>query len=433
MDNYNELQNMIADILIDYTNKLDSLLEYYDASNNALKNKIEEHRKKFKVAYIIKDLFNSIFESPNKDFDVNKINEEVLIGKKKVKDIFQEISYDKESGKISFSIHSKIADKKMYDPNNARKDESALVAMIETLNASILSSMIIIFEQFLSSIYFLLIKYSPEKYFENKTTQITELLKYQDVNDFISDKIDSFVENEMYDSLNVLNKIINKENINPLNNEVFNQFIEIYYRRNMWVHNDGYANEKYINNVSRTKVKNDVFLGCDDNYFYQSIISIQKTMFELSFYIISKYKINDQLYDKISLYYFDKLQNDEYELSKFFNSVFYKCKKFDFLQKTIGFVNYLISLKGLGDSEVFEKEIAAFDVSAMEIKFVIAKHILLNEYSIASELIEQEYDSKETPIEVKEWPLYKDFRKTNFYNELVERHKTDFEFVEYTE
>ena len=100
---------------------------------------------------------------------------------------------------------------------------------------------------------------SEIKYFENKTTQITELLKYQDVNDFISDKIDSFVENEMYDSLNVLNKIINKENINHLNNEVFNQFIEIYYRRNMWVHNDGYANEKYINNVSHTKVKNDVF------------------------------------------------------------------------------------------------------------------------------------------------------------------------------
>lgn len=79
------------------------------------------------------------------------------------------------------------------------------------------------------------------------------------IKQIIGNEVQKQVADNMYDSLKTLDMMKAKSGFNidryvPIQDD----FKEIYYRRNIFVHNSGIANDIYINSVAekyRTKVK----------------------------------------------------------------------------------------------------------------------------------------------------------------------------------
>ena len=89
-------------------------------------------------------------------------------------------------------------------------------------------------------------------------------------------------------------------------------------------------------------------------------------------------------------------------------------------------INYLNAIKQIGEIELLNKELQNLDVSIATDNFKIAKLCLQNKNSEIYEKLDKTYPHSFGAVEIKEWPIFINFRESEEYNKFCKAHAEDF-------
>lgn len=404
--------------------EVEALREFYIMYHNTwIKSKIE-FEQQYATALQISDSIEKLLDSEDPENDYLRIQES-NIGETKFKEIIElRIRRENKSTRVSYLMNKRFSDQ---DPQKAHDQKYKYDQQREIFIRSILSNIVIIFERYLAQIFEFLVVLNPEKYFEGKTVKISELI-YSSPKQIISNEVRKCVSENMYDSLNTLDMMKVKSGFNiDRYTPIQDDFEEIYYRRNIFVHNSGIANEIYLNNIAekyKTKVQKDAKLLCDDVYIENAIGTLKKVICVLLYEFLLATDRETESYDILADIAFSSLSNKEYLFCEFIYNILRRHKQFDFADKTLYQVNYMIALKQQG--KPISKELEKFDTSAMQERFVIAKYCLQDDNKAVYALLKEIYP-EQLPMEaIRDWPLFINFRNSEEYRKFVAEHKQDF-------
>ena len=256
---------------------IESLEEYYlNSIQNVQKMKIE---KKYQIGLFVDTEIKRAIDANTKEEAINiikELNNSVAPDNKPISDyIIVECVENEENFGISYSIKNNAkVNSKYIDPQNAMRQYNKIEQYESILICSTLSNVIIIFEQYLAKVYRGLILINPKKYFQNQKIEIADIFN-SNVKDIVLECVNNEVESNMFDSLKTLSLISEREsiNINRFAN-ILDEFEEIYYRRNLYIHNDGVTNTMYLSNIKEKYKKGlniNEKLVTDDIYLRNAI------------------------------------------------------------------------------------------------------------------------------------------------------------------
>lgn len=416
---------------------IDALKQFYNSTSKNIMDLKSQIENNYRYGLELSKVFTEILNEntiDNRNAKINDVYERIIDNNIKIKDICKIKKFEKtDERSLSYSINAKYRNNSKYNPiivmekiSNIKKNEHILVG-------SVLSNIIIIFESMLTAIYRLLIFESPQVYLKGKTISVASFFDRSvsnELENLIEDKIDS----DIYNSLKTLNEIAEMENLQYERYEKFIlEFKEIYFRRNSYVHTNGKANKKYLMYVDEkfTKnVKEDDSLVCDDIYINNAILVLTKLLFSIIYEIISKRNASTKQINIIANNFFERLQNKEYEIT---SSVYYalsQYKPLEFLDRAMYRINYINAIKQLGLTDKVKKELKNLDLSIATDDFKIAKECLLDNNDIVFKMLKNTYPNSYTAVHIKEWPIFVNFRETDYYKDFVALHQEDFAIEE---
>lgn len=235
--------------------EVEALREFYTMYRDTWTKSKLAFEQQYATALEINDAIEKILDSEEPENEYLHIKES-NVGESKFDDIIElHIRRDDQSVRVSYSMKKSFLDQ---DPQKARDQKHKYNQQKEIFLRSILSNIVIIFERYFAQVFEFIVVLNPEKYFEGRTVKINELFT-SSIKQIIGNEVQKQVADNMYDSLKTLDMMKAKSGFNidryvPIQDD----FKEIYYRRNIFVHNSGIANDIYINSVAekyRTKVK----------------------------------------------------------------------------------------------------------------------------------------------------------------------------------
>ena len=430
--------NDLHSVFINSMYEIEALDEFY---NRCAKNYGEYSSESIKdilfgvkiYTYFVQVLSGKTVDECNKKID--EINNELIDNNHRIKDICS-IEKFKEGDQLSgirFTINDEFKNKREYYPNLARKTILEISIYQRIVYESFLSNLIVVFESFLSSIYDLLLKSEPLKYLADKKVPFPDLLNMSHER-CIKEIRAKEIEAKMYDSLQLIKRIEEEEkiSINRFRN-LFNEFSEIYYRRNAYVHSKGYANSDYMKKVPqsvRVDVNKGDYLHCDDEYCNKAIEIVSSLVFSVVFELAKKKEATFDDLVFLQDYYFERLKNRDYLITKYAYQILKGYDGFSFAERLNYHINYINSLKQLNETDLVNEELKHLDVSATDIKFRIAKECLLGNNDVVFELLCESYPNSFDAIAIKEWPIFINFRESNLYQQFINKYTEDFSINE---
>ena len=386
--------------------------------------------KEYEPGYKIDSLIESVVDKTN-----NSINETALktaydtfiIDDIKLKDIVTNISIKEGSKNIQFTFAPKYKSKKQFNPNIARIKYKEAQRYESIFSRSIVSDIIVTFESLLTKILNILILSNPFPYLEGETIPLANYF-LEDTHKTLTEKIEKVVEKKMYDSLSTFEQILQTERID-IDKDVLALFKEIYYRRNIIIHNDSVVNKQYLNSIHtnfRKNIKIGETLICDTLYIDKAFDVVQELFFFLFYGIFKNYQPDTGYMDIISNYAFKKLQEKEYNVAKIIYKKISTNNEIEFIEKMMYRINYINAVKQLGETQLFIEEMKGLDVSIATDNFKIAKLCLLDKNKEIYDLLNKTYPSSFGAIELKEWPIFINFRESEEYKNFCSEHSEDF-------
>lgn len=407
---------------------LDSLNSYFVEINNWIKNKKLRYQTEYSPAIAIKEILDTIYEQePNQRYEyIQKING-TLINDVRLEDIM-ELSLDEKKETVQFVMKDLYRHEK-YDPVKYRRKSESIINQEKIFTRSILSNIIIIFEQYLTNVYEVLVISSPQKYFENKTIHVSEIFK--DLTAAMNNLLQNEIEDNMYNSLLALDRIKDKSQIDVDRYiRVRQDFEEIYYRRNVFVHAEGIANETYFENVDQRYLKN-IQLGdeliCDEIYLSNAIEILSKMVAALHFEVLKYFDASQEQYTNLANMGFEALKQGQYTLAEHVYGILRREKKFEFKFKAMYEVNFMNSLKLQGKN--IDSLLDGFDVSIVTDDYKIAKECLKDNHENVYNMLSETYPRSFCAIAIREWPIFVKFRESEYYDRFINEHKEDFDVI----
>ena len=339
---------------------------------------------------------------------------------------------DKEDGKvISYKLNpEKDFSEYEMDPQVARTNFSKLIQQPNILNESMIMMLLVKYEDSIAGIYRYLLEAFPKAYLSDKSITYSELVSYEsDLEDikerFINKEIDEFMRlplSEWYKSFESKHKAKFYFNSNE-----FEQFKEVYYRRNLVVHNQGIVNEVYKKNITNCSLDLGAKLGVNEKYLKQAFLVVRKILIGTVWGLRKTADDIEELNSYLFEYGYKCLKNEEWDLAEYVYAMLLTEEKQLEADKICEQVNLWIALKNKNGIHTIEKEVRELDVSAMKTQFSVAKHALLNEFDAVSELLEDAVENELPAWSINEWPLLNEYRESKQYSLFVERHKDLFD------
>ncbi len=289
--------------IFDYT----SLYDYYLQTSKTIIKEKKKFKDKYKYAMVIANALDSIFtmEEDARQEKINEIKSIIIANSTTIGDIFSNIELDENRSSIMLNYNFKELKSKSLDPAKAKREEIKINEYQNIFVRSILSNIITIFENYFSKIIKTLIILNPERYFENTTIKISNLIKEDSIS-ILNRCVDEKVDKLIFDSLETLNTIEQKDKICiDRYTSIKKEFEEIYYRRNVYIHNSGYANKIYIKNIDKMYSDN-VNIGdkliCDDIYLENALNCLAKIMCSIYYETIHLIDYNQHQFERCRYY-----------------------------------------------------------------------------------------------------------------------------------
>lgn len=436
-----EIKNVNSNLMLEELQEtiiaIESLEEYYlNSIRNVQEMKINTE-KKYEIGLLIDDKLGEAIAL--KDFDaIEKAVKELT--EMKLSDGIQVSEYitincekeiEAEVSSISYSIKQEMGvDPQFVDPKNARREYNKIGQYENILISSTLSNVIIIFERYLASVYQALILVNPKKYFENQKIEIASIFN-KNVRDIVVECVKKEVESNMFESLKTLDLISQKESIdiNRYRN-ILDEFEEIYYRRNLYIHNNGIVNNIYLSNIKdkfKKNIKAYQKLVTDEIYLRNAINMLYKVVCTLFYEVQLAYNPEyEKWHISLGNIGFDLLQNKNYDVAEQLYFILSSYKQICFRDKAMYRINYINALKQQGKTEAVKKELNDLDVSIATDDYKIAKLCLEDKNGEVYEEISKNYPEPFTADLIRDWPMFINFRESEYYTLFVKEHQEDF-------
>lgn len=341
-----------------------------------------------------------------------------------------------EDLEFSYSIKKNARVKSKYiDPQNAKRQYNKIEQYESILISSTLSNVIIIFEQYLAKVYQGLILINPKKYFQNQKIEIANIFN-RSVKDIVIECVNNEVESNMFDSLKTVSLISERESID-INRfvNILDEFEEIYYRRNLYTHNNGVTNHMYLSNIKEKYKKGleiNQKLVTDDIYLRNAINMLYKIVgtlfYEIQVTCNPKY---EKWKDRFSESVFELLYKKNYDVAEHLYLILSSCKQFCFRDKAMFRINYINAMKQQGKDALVKKEIDLLDVSIATEDYKIAKLCLEGKDAEVYEALNKNYPEPYSIETVRDWPLFINFRESEYYVKFAQEHADEYDTFKY--
>lgn len=413
--------------------KIQNLKEYYETQIKNIETHLESEKGRYKYGVLLEKFFF------NKSMDQEtELTDEEMLEINKIID-----SYDVEKREEGIVIRYKLKNisnlKPEYelDPHVATSEYFKLLEQPKIHSESTLMMLLIRYEEAVSGIFKYILMQYPEAYLKEKCITYSELMAVDtDIKEvkkhFVEKEAEEFMRrpiNEWYSTFEQKHKV--KFDFGSNN---FGKFKEVYYRRNLIVHNQGKVNETYLKNVASDlcgNVKKGKLLEVDKDYlknaFEYTQLILYGTFWSLRRLSKEKKKLEDRIFDKGFIH----MLNGEWKLSEYIYNLMMKEKEQSDAEKFCNKVNYWISVKNLGNFDSIEAEIRNLDVSAMIGRFKVAKYALLDEFEKVTEILEDIIGNELPACYVEQWPLFIQYRQSDEYKKFRNKHKEEFEKLGY--
>ena len=412
-------------ILYNSLERITSLYRYYEIQEASIKDIVKKGSKQNYLGYSIDRYFRLLVNGKNVELpQYEKLNTYV----KDHIEIFE--VYQKENS-VRFRYKNPEALKKEgieLDVRTASSEFQHYCEMPLTLRENTLVMLITRFEEFISKMISFIYEKHPQKYLDSQKISFSEIVNCG-VDEVRNKIISREVDNMMRQSNKEWFKLFESQgmNLNGCKSEL-DAFKEINARRNIIVHNMGRVNSIYLQQVPSSKVELNSYIETTESYI-KEVFSVVKTLIFIIY--IEAIRMADmcdraKLIEYSFTIAFDELCKENYSLCKTVYLSLSENKFADAQYKYMSKVNYWISMIELGHMNKVVDEIRQFDVSALDVKFVIAKNLLLEEYDEAVELIESQWKKTVFQKMIEEWPIYRKFRETPQYEAFIERHSEDY-------
>ncbi|MCM1221017.1 MAG: hypothetical protein NC548_41685 [Lachnospiraceae bacterium] len=433
----NTNSNLMLEELQETIIAIESLEEYYlNSIRNVQEMKINIENK-YEIGLLIDDKLREAIAL--KDFTaiqnaIQGITEIKLSNGVQISEyisIYCEQKSEDEAPSISYSIKQESTVKHQFvDPKNARREYNKVEQYEDILVSSTLSNVIIIFERYLESVYEALIFINPKKYFESQKIEIASIFN-KNVRDIVIECVKKEVESNMFDSLKTLELISQKENIN-INRyrNILDEFEEIYYRRNLYIHNNGVVNGIYLSNIKnsfKNGIKVNEKLVTDEIYLRNAINMLYKMVCTLFYEIQLAYNPKyEKWHSTLGDIGFGLLQNKNYDVAEQIYFILSSYKQLCFRDKAMYRINYINAIKQQGKTDLVKKELSELDVSIATDDYKIAKLCLEDKNKEVYEAIGINYPEPFSADLIRDWPLFINFRESEYYSLFVKEHQDDF-------
>lgn len=316
------------------------------------------------------------------------------------------------------------------DVDEAYKSFRDAIDKYEILNNSTLIMLISRFEEYVAEFLTELFGMYPAKYLEKIQIPYFDIQASSDFDKLkkkiISQRVDECMRSSFKDWFKIFDE--HKLNYKTYFNDM-HTLTEIYARRNIWTHNCGYVNESYLTLVDASKYKLDDKAMIDRNYISMAFEIIKKILFVISIEackMLEKESGAEQI-EQIFHLAFNVMTNGEYSvcIPAFECIKEHKYTSLDY--KYMSMINIWISEKAQNGLQCCKSQIESFDTSALREQFQLAKLLLLDKNEEATEMLRRLLEKNDIDFySVKNWPLYKDYRSTDFYQTIKKEFEEEY-------
>lgn len=400
---------------------------------------LENENKDVEIENQILWLYNIFYTNLNKVDDFFKLNNSILEESKK-----------QNKALIAWFIKTYKIDNKngedilwMRESEFKELNKQILEGHILHLWKSIIpKSMLIyfhsLFENFLSKIFTLIFLNSPEQFQDNDIKfTYNELKQFEVIDDAKKHIIGLKISNILYSSIDVqIKKLSELFWIKDLSIFPLCDLIEISLRRNLFTHEDGIVNDIYINKCRQHWIQSNFKkwekIVFEDNYFQKVYKTYYEFLIKIIFFTWIKLSHDEDKYDDVAWGFlnnriFKMLQEDDLDLSlKMLDFILEwdYIKKVNESTKLMLLLNKAIVFKKRGDIKIVQQILKEVDWTAKSNLFKFAKHILLEEWSVAWDLMsdvikKNKKDDSDyiSDLELKTWPLFFEFKDNQIFKD----------------
>lgn len=426
------MEQSLTELLKNSINQIDNLFDYYLSQEKAINQSINDKLKKYKYGITLVRFFLAQAH-PEKNIQIKPDEENII---ERMLDEFEIIKND-ESIRIKYKLKDSFSVKEEYElnPNIAKEEVMRLLQQPAILSESVLMMLLIKYEDSISKLFRYLIEKIPGAFLSDKKITYSELMSMESnideiKNRFVDREIDEIMREPIsswYDSFQ------KRQKVNFLfEDNIFNKFKEIYYRRNLVVHNQGIVNDSYLGGVNSASVKLGDKLIVNKEYL-KSAFSLTNMILIDTYFGMRKFSTNkDELVNWIIDYGYDCLVEKKWNQAKYIFKVILQDKDMQSLDTLVCRINYWIAIKNIDGIDAIKKEVDSLDVSALQLSFHVAKAALLDDNKTVLENLEKCIDNNEISSHyIKTWPLLEGFRNSDEYQILIDKYKEYMEIDEF--
>ena len=210
--------------------------------------------------------------------------------------------------------------------------------------------------------------------------------------------------------------------------DVMDELIEIYQRRNLFVHNGGIVNSIYISKV-KEKLRKNIEIGeklsVEKEYLENSICKLQKAFILIGAELWKKLDPEDEKRGEIlGDMVYENLLHSRLDICEGLCYFVLNDAKINPVDKVIAQINYWLCKKETGQYKTIEKELEKTDFSDKKEIFQLGLFALRNETQKVLEILPIVLETKQTNIErLEEFPILREFRETEEYKSFKKESK----------
>ena len=339
--------------------------------------------------------------------------------------------------KTNQNIFKELRDNvKIFFTNNASMDLNV---------ANYCKNLFTLYEIFYTKLYKINCYLYPHKFLHTCEISIKEL---ENLNFDRQKIIENIVENageELTSGSTKLSDVCEKFQINKnLFSDINDQFDEIYYRRNILTHGEGKVSKDYEKHVSQKLKKRYIKNGKLDfpkdyeNTIYETIVLVIFKLFMATIYREETSVTNDDISFIEAIIFKVFYQTEKWNISKILYGYLRKVRFSENCgYKEIFDVNYMCCLKALGEKDELKQHLSRFNVQNLSPIYKVAKSLISDNYTNINDQIESIYiginKEKSDYIcakDIMEWPLFRDYLKTDEFAKFKESHNDDFKLYD---
>ena len=427
---------MIDKQITDFNESLLALRDFVTLIDPFLSEKVDEHNKHVSpliASALVDELITNGNLTEGEELDKfiaaqSRINEDIQTLYSDIPSAtVQKIDEDGD-GKRSLTIQIKSKDQVIGKHiDNLKKTRKHIDLLYTNALISTLSSVEWFFSQLLHLFYD---KYPDSAGIDKRSISLIELKSFETIRDAEKHLIDLKIEEIIrgnFESWIALLKSDLKLGLGYLN-DINDELVEIYQRRNLLVHNGGIINSIYyskVNPKNRTGLQIGQKLKINKEYLDNSINKLQKSFILIGAELWKKVESdNTNRSEILTDIVYENLLYSRWDLAEGLCYFILKDPVTSPVDKAIAQLNYWLCQKEKGNYKTIESELKKADYSDKKEIFQLGLYALRNEIEEFFKILPIALDSKQINIErLEEFPIMRKVRETIQYQEFKENSK----------